>query len=292
MKKVKKFIFIFLVLFISMGKVNALSASLDNITLSTGEDKTIDLFANVNEEVTSVTFTLVFSTYDIPAYFTVNGAYTDTNPNGVKHTINFPEPTTGKIKLGSIYIKPKENPNDKYGTVNIHSGTATNSDGNSINLNNLNINIKINYEVTPQPPTPEPQDEPVDNQTYNLLKSIDSKIVKLNLKEDVFEYEININKDIEELDLKPVPKEDNYQVDISNQKISELTDNLITIKVTDNDSHTQEYKIKVNVLKDTTNVQVDKSNFKEKNIYKGKWIVVIAVLSIVLVLGIIFNKKK
>lgn len=290
MKKVKKFIFIFLVLFISMGKVNALSASLDNITLSTGEDKTIDLFANVNEEVTSVTFTLVFSTYDIPAYFTVNAAYTDTTPNEVKHTINFPEPTTGKIKLGSIYIKPKTNPNDRSGTVNIHSGTATNSNGNSINLKNLNINIKINNEITP--PTPESQDEPVDKQTYNLLKSIDSKIVKLNLKEDVFEYEINISKDTEELDLKPVPKEDNYQVDISNQKISELTDSLITIKVTDNDSHTQEYKIKVNVLKDTTNVQVDKSNFKEKNIYKGKWIVVIAVLSIVLVLGIIFNKKK
>lgn len=292
MKKIKKFIFVVFILIIFITKVSALSVSEDNIVLNTGEDKTIDLYANVNEDVTSVTFTLVYSTYDIPAYFTVNSAYTDTNPDGIKHTINFSEPVTGKVKLGSIYIKPKSDPNDTSGTINIHSANAVGLNDNQINLKNLNINIKINKIVTPPEPN---KDEPVDNQeekTYNLLKSVDSEIIKLVIKENVFEYKVNVKKDIDELDLKPVAINDNYQVEISNQKVSELTDGLIVIKVTDDNSHTQEYKIQVNVLEDTKDIQIDDSNFKEKNIYKGKWIATIVILIIILVLGAIFSKKK
>lgn len=297
MKKIKRFIFIIFMLIISVHSTFALSVSEDNIVLTDGNDKTIDLYANVTEEVNSVTFTMVFSTYDIPAFFTVNSTYTDANPDGVKHTINFSEPITGKIKLGSIYIKPKSNPNDTSGTVNIHSASAIGIEDNQINLNNLNINVKINKTVTPPEPTAPEKDpeKPVDNQennTYNLLKSIDSEIVKLAIKKDVFEYEINIKNDIEELDLKPIPTNENYKVDVSNQKVSELTDNLIIIKVTDDANHTQEYKIKVNVLKDTENIQIDDSNFNGKNGYKGKWISIIVVLAIILALGVIFNKKK
>ena len=96
-------------------------------------------------------------------------------------------------------------------------------------------------------------------------------------------------EDIKELDLKPVAKDKNTTIDISNQKIEDLEDNKITIKASLDNSN-EEYIINVKVNK---KVQIDSSKeTKTDTSYKGKWLILIIVLSLGLVVSIMLAKKS
>ena len=323
MKKFSKILIFFCILLIQLAKVEALSVSKNNLTLEKGKSETIEIYANLEKEVTSVEFTLVYTTYDVPAFFTVNSAYTDSNPDGVKHTINFKEPTSGQIKLGTVKINVTANPKDTAGTINIHSATAK-TEEESIKLNAQNINVTINEEKEEQTETnqnennntttnnndnkkpnesskPKEEKKPEENkkeETTNqekinhLIDKIESNIVKVELSDNVFEYEVTIKKEITELDLKVTPKDELTKIEISSQKVTELKDGYIVIKAK-KDKEEQEYKIKVKVLEEVKDIEIDKesSNTSTYN-YKGKWIVAIVFLGVMMFAGMILNRKK
>ena len=126
----------------------------------------------------------------------------------------------------------------------------------------------------------------------NVLKEIKSDLVKINIQKHIFEYTIAINNDIEKLDLEPIAINESYKVEISNQEIATLEDNKINITITDNKGNKIDYIIKVNILKDISDVEIDDSDFKEKNTYKGKWIILVIIFSIILLFGLILTRKK
>ena len=199
MKNLSKILFtVFIILFQIVG-VNALSVDENNLTIEKGKNKSIDIYANVESEVTSIEFTMVYTTYDVPAYFIVNNAYTDTNPDGIKHNIVLNEPTSGKIKLGTININVVNNPKDTVGTINIHSGTAKTNNSESIKLNTQNINVSISNKNQQQDNNND-SEENQKEETHNLLERIESEIVKIELKEDLFEYDVTINKEADAYD--------------------------------------------------------------------------------------------
>lgn len=282
MNKILKLIFISFALFFMTNRVFALTVSDSNITMSPGTSKEVELSTTTEVEVSRVEFTLVYSTYDVPANFVVNNIYTDGNPNGIKHIVNFDTPASGTIKLGTVKINTVNSPRETTGTINIHSAKAITTTGETINLNSQNINVTIG----------EPKDEPAnDDYDKNLLKEIKSNKVRIELVKDTFDYEITIDKDLEELDLEPIAINDKYKVTTSTQKISDLEDNKITITVEDNDNHIVTYNIKVNILKDIKNATIDKNTYKEKNTYQGKWLLAIIFFGIVLFVSLIFTKK-
>lgn len=282
MNKILKLIFISFALFFMTNRVFALTVSDSNITMSPGTSKEVELSTTTEVEVSRVEFTLVYSTYDVPANFVVNNIYTDGNPNGIKHIVNFDTPVSGTIKLGTVKINTVNSPRETTGTINIHSAKAITTTGETINLNSQNINVTIG----------EPKDEPAnDDYDKNLLKEIKSDKVRIELVKDTFDYEITIDKDLEELDLEPIAINDKYKVTTSTQKISDLEDNKITITVEDNDNHIVTYNIKVNILKDIKNATIDKNTYKEKNTYQGKWLLAIIFFGIALFVSLIFTKK-
>lgn len=282
MNKILKLIFISFALFFMTNRVFALTVSDSNITMSPGTSKEVELSTTTEVEVSRVEFTLVYSTYDVPANFVVNNIYTDGNPNGIKHIVNFDTPVSGTIKLGTVKINTVNSPRETTGTINIHSAKAITATGETINLNSQNINVTIG----------EPKKEPAnDDYDKNLLKEIKSNKVRIELVKDTFDYEITIDKDLEELDLEPIAINDKYKVTTSTQKISDLEDNKITITVEDNDNHIVTYNIKVNILKDIKNATIDKNTYKEKNTYQGKWLLAIIFFGIALFVSLIFTKK-
>ena len=291
MNKILKLFFIGLTLFFMTNKVFALTVSDNNITMPPGTSKEIELSTNSEEEISSIEFTLVYSTYDIPANFVINSIYTDSNPNGIKHIINFDTPVSGNINLGTVRINTVKSPKETTGTISIHSAKATTTTGTTINLNSQNINITIGEETTPEKKEETNTTNNNDNYDKNMLKEIKSDKVKINLTKDNFDYEITIDKDIEELDLEPVAINDNYKVTISTQKISDLEDNKITITVEDTNKHTSTYNIKVNILKDIKDVSIDSNKYKENKSYQGKWLLAIIFFGIVLFISLIFTKK-
>lgn len=278
--------------------VLALTVSENNIEIPKSDRKSIELSTNSEEMLTSVEFTLVYTTYDIPASFIVNPNYTDSNPNGIKHKIIFSEPINGNIILGNININVVDDPKDNAGTVNIHSAIGYTESGETINLTSQNINVTVlnnretNTETNEIEKPKEDKHEETKEFDKNVLKEIKSDLVKINIQKDIFEYTITINNDIEKLDLEPIAINESYKVEISNQEIATLEDNKINITITDNKGNKIDYIIKVNILKDISDVEIDDSDFKEKNTYKGKWIILVIIFSTILLFGLILTRKK
>ena len=282
----KKILLILLLLIVILPlDVKALSLDKNDITLAKGTNKNIDLYANVDTEVSEISFTLTYTTYDIPAYLNLETGLTDTNPNGITHKIIFSNPVSGKIKLGSVKVDIVSNPKVNTGAININSASATTINGTRVNLNAQTLNVTIGE------PTLEP---PIEKKT-NLLDKIESKIVKIDLQKDVYEYTVKIKEDVKELDLKAIAKDEKYKVEISSQKVFELKDGKIIITVKDGENK-EEYIIKVEVEKEvekeTKDIEVDEEEFKSSYKYKGKWITLIIIMSVVLVVGLFLTKKK
>ena len=259
MKYFLKFICLIVTFFMLTTGVLALTVSENNIEIPKSDRKSIELSTNSEEMLTSVEFTLIYTTYDIPASFIVNPNYTDSNPNGIKHKIIFSEPINDNIILGNININVVDDPKDNAGTVNIHSAIGYTESGETIKLTSQNINVTVlnNRETnteTNEIETPK-EDEQEETKEFdkNVLKEIKSDLVKINIQKDIFEY---------------------------------------TITITDDKGNKIDYIIKVNILKDISDVEIDDSDFKEKNTYKGKWIILVIIFSIILLFGLILTRKK
>lgn len=285
--KLLKLIILTITLLIITPRVLALSVSETNVTIPSGGGKSIELSTTSDTPLTSVEFTLVYTTYDVPANFIVNNNYTDSFPNGIKHKVNFTNSVSGKIVLGTVDIRVVNNPKDTLGTINIHSAKGYTESGEVINLDSQNINVKIGEDTEPTTTnnnTPEEFDK-------NALKEIKSEKVKITLKKDTFDYTVTIPKDLEELDLTPVATNDKYKVEVSNQKINELENDTITITVSDNQGNSSTYNIKVNKLKDIEKVEIDKSDNLPKNTYTSKWLLAIIFFGVIFFFGLILTKK-
>lgn len=294
-------------MFFIYSNVFALTLDSTDLEIEAGKNQKVNLYADLPEGTMQVEFVLVFDSYDIPVVFNVAKGIKDENPDGPSHTLVFSESTSGKTLLGTVTARVVKSPKVTESGANIHSAKAIDADGEKTNLNNKDIIVKVvkkNEEVAPnnQENTNSninnQNNEPNDNQETNteekgmLLDKINSSIVNIELKDKVYEYSVNVKEEVSELDLVAVPKDKKYTVNISNQKISELTDNKITITVI-NGKDKEEYTIKVNVIKDAQKVEIDDTEFEVNSGYKTKWIVSLVGLVIVLVAGVfLMNREK
>ena len=287
MKKLVGFTILSLLFLFCINRVSALSVSSSNVTIDKGGNEKIELYANSDVAISKVEFTLVYSTYDIPANFFVNTNYNDENPNGIKHIVNLGEEKSGKILLGTISVSVIANPTVKGGRVNIHSAKGYTTSGETISLDSQNINITIGIPVNNQDVIIEKDGKEIDK---NLLDRIESDLVSVNIEKDVFEYTVYVSNDIEELDLIAVPKNENTKVEISSQKIAEIEDNKIIITASIDDIK-QEYVINLSNKSDVE-VTIDNSEFRENDSYKGKWVAISLVFGVFLIVGFILTKRS
>ena len=280
MKIVKRIIFLLVVFLINLPLVSALSVDNTELTVAKGEKSTVNVYADLKEETTKVSFSLVYTTYDVPATFKAEEGIT-LKTNTTKNTLTFSEAQKGQVKLGTIEISILKSAKANKGTIRLNSATATSKSGNISKLDPVELTVTIGTSTNNSTSVKE----------SNLLKGITSKIVNIDLKDNVYTYEVNVKEDVKELDLVAVPKDEKSKVVISSQKISELKDGKITINVTSPSNTKEEYTVKVNVLK-TDKVEIDKEEFKADSSYKGKWVVVIIVSVVALLFGFILSKKE
>ena len=268
------------VFLINLPLVSALSVDNTELTVAKGEKSTVNVYADLKEETTKVSFSLVYTTYDVPATFKAEEGIT-LKTNTTKNTLTFSEAQKGQVKLGTIEISILKSAKANKGTIRLNSATATSKSGNISKLDPVELTVTIGTSTNNSTSVKE----------SNLLKGITSKIVNIDLKDNVYTYEVNVKEDVKELDLVAVPKDEKSKVVISSQKISEIKDGKITIKVTSPSNTKEEYTVKVNVLK-TDKVEIDKEEFKADSSYKGTWVVVILVSVVALLFGFILSKKE
>lgn len=280
MKIVKRIIFLLVVFLINLPLVSALSVDSTELTVAKGEKSTVNVYADLKEETTKVSFSLVYTTYDVPATFKAEEGIT-LKTNTTKNTLTFSEAQKGQVKLGTIEISILKSAKANKGTIRLNSATATSKSGNISKLDPVELTVTIGTSTNNSTSVKE----------SNLLKGITSKIVNIDLKDNVYTYEVNVKEDVKELDLVAVPKDEKSKVVISSQKISDLKDGKIIINVTSPSNTKEEYTVKVNVLK-TNKVEIDKEEFKADSSYKGKWVVVIIVSVVALLFGFTISKKE
>lgn len=280
MKIVKRIAFLLVVFLINLPLVSALSVDSTELTVAKGEKSTVNVYADLKEETTKVSFSLVYTTYDVPATFKAEEGIT-LKTNTTKNTLTFSEAQKGQVKLGTIEISILKSAKANKGTIRLNSATATSKSGNISKLDPVELTVTIGTSTNNSTSVKE----------SNLLKGITSKIVNIDLKDNVYTYEVNVKEDVKELDLVAVPKDEKSKVVISSQKISELKDDKITINVTSPSNTKEEYTVKVNVLK-TDKVEIDKEEFKADSSYKGKWVVIIIVSVVALLFGFTLSKKE
>lgn len=280
MKIVKRIIFLLVVFLINLPLVSALSVDSTELTVAKGEKSIVNVYADLKEETTKVSFSLVYTTYDVPATFKAEEGIT-LKTNTTKNTLTFSEAQKGQVKLGTIEISILKSAKANKGTIRLNSATATSKSGNISKLDPVELTVTIGTSTNNSTSVKE----------SNLLKGITSKIVNIDLKDNVYTYEVNVKEDVKELDLVAVPKDEKSKVVISSQKISDLKDGKITINVTSPSNTKEEYTVKVNVLK-TDKVEIDKEEFKADSSYKGKWVVVIIVSVVALLFGFTLSKKE
>ncbi len=286
LKRIWGFIAVLITLF-TLTEVKAFSVDKDTFYIEPGKKEEVHLYANVEEEITSITFSLTFSSYDASATFTPLKGIKDNYNGTTGHEVVFSEAQKGKIDLGVVTIKTKTSAKerDHAETVLINKGIAKTEDGKQINLNRVNMLIYFGEEGETTTTT---NTEPAINTPTNLLERIDSDIVTINLKENIFEYTVTVPSGTEELDLKPITTSESVRVTISSQVINELTDGAITITLEDGKT-TQNYKINVKVKKAVKETEVDSTTEAKEYHYKWKYIVVI-VLCGAIIAGAYFIK--
>ena len=300
-KSVRYSLLVLVVFFIQVLGVDALSVSSDKLEISSGNNKSVDLYVDVENEITKLEFNFIYSTFDIPANLVLVPGY-NANVSGVKYSANFGEAVSGKIKLGQIDVSVDSNPTDLVGTVNMNNAVATTIDGLQVNLDSQVITVNVVNDDTPDLDDTDDnvtssvvEDEKVNDNSENketkkeerkhLIKEIKSDIVDIKLKDKVFKYTVFIDDEVEELDLKPVLFSDDYKVEITSQKIKELKDNNILITVSKGEEK-EVYTKNVQYLK------IDTEKNVSKNDYKGSWIGAMAGSIVVLVFGVILARKK
>lgn len=288
MKKITKILLLLILLF-NTHNVFALSLDKKNLTIEAGKKEKVNLYADLPEDTEKVEFTLTFESYDIPVIFSPAEGVKDKTPDGPPHTLTLPEASSGKTLLGYVTARVVATPNVVGSSANLFKAYAINSEGEKKQLTNQDLTVKIGKEVT-ENTTPNTNTEPkvVD---MNFLKSIQSDIVSISIEENIFEYNVSVKSDLEELDLKPIPKDEKYTVSISSQKIKDLSDDKITITVS-NGKEKQKYIVNVSIIKEAKKVDIDTSEFESNNSYKTKWVVVLIGTSLALAGAIILNKNK
>lgn len=279
MKKIFKMLFMVVVFAFFVDEVEALSVDKTDITLSSGGSTTLNLSDNFDEEIEKIEFNFVYYSYDVTGNFLVNYNYNDVI-SGISHTITFDTPVKGNVSLGEIKVNVVNNPQVKFSSINLNNIRITTVEGNVINQDNVTINVKVDNEVVTN-----------EENLTNLLDRIESDLVDIDLVSDKFSYEVVIDEDVLELDLKPIAKYDDVTLDISSQKISEINDKKIVIKATKG-KVTEEYIINVKVKEKTKIESKGSEEHKVDNSYKNTWLVLIVVFGIGLVFSLIFVRKK
>lgn len=282
--KIFMFILTIIIIFFGIVEVNALEVMELNPIIQIGETKNIELYANVPDNTKQLDFSLSFLSYDVVGTFeTTTGILTI---NGSKHSINFEETISGRIKIGNIKIKISNSTDINTSTINLYNATATSLDNIETKLNNQSIQINITKQV--------------EEIKTNLLKSITSNIVDISLEPNKYEYDILVNEKVDKLDLIATPIDETYEINISDQNIKP-GNNQIFITVSKDDI-TEKYTINVTKkesITETDDIIEKKDEIIKKNItsklekqnFKSKWIIIMIGL-IVLFIGGLFMLIK
>ncbi len=286
----KKFVltvitFLTLVIFmpISVKAENRVYFEKEEINIAPGETKKINIIVDSDEDFTKVNFSLIttsnnvnFKSVDFVDSFVRNS----TSSTGSNYELQSNEPQKSGTVIGSVTIGAKDTSQlGEEGYIRLIKTAITSS--KLINLSNAQLKFTVSK----------------DKSSNNYLSNLSSNITEIDFKKDVLDYNVTVDENIDKFDLMAVAEDLSASVNISDQTLDKDV-NLIKVTVLSETGKERIYKVTVNKKgsekkdpKKVTKTTEVKNNSKERP-GKSSWIILLVFLSSVIILDILYIKKK
>lgn len=260
---------------------NRIYFDVDEINIAPGKTKKVDIIVDSEADFSKVNMSMI-TTSEFVNFQSVNfnEAFTR-KTSGSAYELTSQIPQKSGTVIGSITIKASDNaPLGSNGYIRISKAVLTSS--KNINLANAQLKVNISNEKS----------------SNNNLSSISSELINIDFSKENQKYNVDVENTVKELDLVATPEDSSATVKISNQKL-EVGKNVINVTVKAENNEEKIYEITVNrkslsgakkeSTKITSSEENKKSNGKEG---KGSWFIILVFLVGVLVIDLLYIKKK
>lgn len=286
----KKFIltvitFLILVIFmpISVRAENRVYFEKEEINIAPGETKKINIIVDSDEEFTKVNFSLITTSNNVSfrsVEFKDSFVRNSTSSTGSNYELQSNEPQKSGTVIGSVTIGAKDiSQLGEEGYIRLIKTSITSS--KLINLSNSQLKFTVSKEKS----------------SNNYLSNLSSNIAKIDFKKDVLDYNVTVDENTDKFDLIATAEDLSASVNISDQTLDKNV-NLIKVTVLSETGKERIYKVTVNKKgsekkdpKKVTKTTEVKNNSKERP-GKSSWIILLVFLSSVIILDILYIKKK
>lgn len=257
---------------------------------------------------------------------TSNNSNSNNNPNNNSNNNETPTPTepTFTSTNETVYAKSKANIRSSYSTSSTKVGSLSEGDtvtrigiGNNgwskITYNGQTAYVSTSLLTKTKPEENNKNNETTDNTTDNseenndkpeetILQLDELKIENYELtpefSKDIYEYKINIDKDIEKLDIEPISNDKDITIEVKGNENLKIGDNLITITLKKDGIEEKVYNITAiknekvkeetvtKINQDLLNQEIDQTN---KNLKIRQWtirgiIIFVTILIIIIII--------
>lgn len=149
------------------------------------------------------------------------------------------------------------------GTITASGVMFTGADFNDVGVSGKNIVINVKEKETPKPnpePTPKPSNNGNNNNNSNnnnnqvkksndaTLKSLSISDVNFEFSSDKYDYEVDVNNDVDKIEIEAIVNNDKAKVTIPEDLSLKIGKNKFTVIVEAEDGTKKEYNISINRL--------------------------------------------
>lgn len=279
MKKILLTILVLFMVFIplSVKAESKIYFETDTSNISPGKTKKINILVDSDEDFTKVNFDLI-TTSSYIGFYSVNfeDSFKRSQSSSSDYELEAKTPQKSGTVIGTVTLVAKEDaPIGVEGYIRITKASIMTD--SLISLSNAQVKMSVTNQKS----------------TNNNLSSLTSTIVDLEFDKDVLEYTVTVDDEVDSLDLIATPEDSSATVTISDQSLKK-SNNVIEVVVEAEDGSKKTYK--VNVKKEEAKQTIvdsdaDEVSTSNKGVKNG-WGLITVILLVILVLDILYIKKK
>lgn len=279
MKKILLTILVLFMVFIplSVKAESKIYFETDTSNISPGKTKKINILVDSDEDFTKVNFDLI-TTSSYIGFYSVNfeDSFKRSQSSSSDYELEAKTPQKSGTVIGTVTLVAKEDaPIGVEGYIRITKASIMTD--SLISLSNAQVKMSVTNQKS----------------TNNNLSSLTSTIVDLEFDKDVLEYTVTVDDGVDSLDLIATPEDSSATVTISDQSLKK-SNNVIEVVVEAEDGSKKTYK--VNVKKEEAKQTIvdsdaDEVSTSNKGVKNG-WGLITVILLVILVLDILYIKKK
>lgn len=280
----KKLILLFIlmaVIFIpvSVKAENKIYFETDEVNIELNSTKKINILVDSDEDFTKVNFNLITTSYNVGFYSVeFNEAFVRnaSSATGSNYELESKTPQKSGTIIGSVTLIAKDSAYlNEQGYIRLNKASITTN--GLIDLPSTQLKFMVSNKKS----------------SNNYLSSLSSDIVNIDFDKEVLDYNVVVKSNVNKLDLVGVPEDSKATVTILDQSLKS-NKTKIKVMVKAEDGNERIYTVTVNKKneKKVTATTTKKSMDSFEKSSKLKWGIIFFALIIIVIIDVLYIKKK